>query len=225
MKHADVLAEKLLPAIYNKERGETDVMEAYRFKVIRRGTIIADGVAGMKEAEGYIGKCSPDRDVRWQDTFETDGKGTRLKRITLPEPLNIRDFSALTGISPSVTARWLYLNGRTVRDFNLKLTFREMREIAEEHGFFCEKKPECRWSRNGRHADGKDAIRGRINEEIRKRNIPKTEIAERCGFDRKILYGGFCMSLPYFARLCEVLHVSAEYLLFGDGSGGDETGE
>ena len=55
-------------------------------------------------------------------------------------------------------------------------------------------------------------------EEIRKKNRSKTSIAKQCGFDRKILSikaNGKGIHLPYFARLCAVLNVSADYLLFG----------
>jgi len=55
----------------------------------------------------------------------------------------------------------------------------------------------------------------RIDEEIYKQNKSKTQIARNCRFDRKTLYGHSKLSLPYFARLCAELHVSADYLLFG----------
>ena len=61
-------------------------------------------------------------------------------------------------------------------------------------------------------------IRGlwdRVEEAIGKENISKAELARRCGFDRKILHGQTNMYLPYFARMCAELHVSADYLLFG----------
>lgn len=55
----------------------------------------------------------------------------------------------------------------------------------------------------------------RLEEEIDKQNISKTELARRCGFERKVLYGYSNIHLPYFARLCAELNVSADYLLFG----------
>ena len=55
----------------------------------------------------------------------------------------------------------------------------------------------------------------RVDEEIYKQNRTKKDIADQCGFDRKILSSCGNMSLPYFARLCSALHVSADYLLFG----------
>ncbi len=55
----------------------------------------------------------------------------------------------------------------------------------------------------------------RLNDEICKQNRTKKDIAEQCGFDRKNLNGYSNLSLPYFARLCSALHVSADYLLFG----------
>jgi len=55
----------------------------------------------------------------------------------------------------------------------------------------------------------------RVNDEIYKQNRTKKNVAEQCGFDRKLLSNYSNLSLPYFARLCNVLHVSADYLLFG----------
>lgn len=58
----------------------------------------------------------------------------------------------------------------------------------------------------------------RLEEEIYQQNRTKKDIARQCGFDRKILIrscGHDNICLPYFARLCAVLNVSADYLLFG----------
>ena len=57
----------------------------------------------------------------------------------------------------------------------------------------------------------------RIEDEIRKQNRSKASVAEQCDFNRKNLYAKRNgMFLPYFARLCAVLNVSADYLLFGE---------
>lgn len=55
----------------------------------------------------------------------------------------------------------------------------------------------------------------RIDEEIYNQDRTKKDIAKQCGFDRKLLSSYSNLSLPYFARLCSVLNVSAYYLLFG----------
>jgi len=55
----------------------------------------------------------------------------------------------------------------------------------------------------------------RINDEIRRQNRTKKDIAERCGFDRKALFGYGNISLPNLAKLCKELDVSADYILFG----------
>ncbi len=60
----------------------------------------------------------------------------------------------------------------------------------------------------------------RINDEIHRQNRTKTDVAKMCRFNRKALNGDFNLSLPYFARLCAELHVSADYLLFGKESAG-----
>ncbi len=55
----------------------------------------------------------------------------------------------------------------------------------------------------------------RVDQEICNQNKTKKDIAKQCGFDRRILSSYSNLSLPYLARLCAVLHVSADYLLFG----------
>ena len=55
----------------------------------------------------------------------------------------------------------------------------------------------------------------RINNEIQKQNRSKLDVATRCGFDRKVLYGYSNISLPNLKKLCIELNVSADYLLFG----------
>ncbi len=61
----------------------------------------------------------------------------------------------------------------------------------------------------------------RINSEIANQNRTKKDIARQCGFNRKILSSRdkYICTL-YFARLCSVLKVSADYLLFGEEYGG-----
>ena len=60
-----------------------------------------------------------------------------------------------------------------------------------------------------------DGLWERIEEEIHAQNKNKAQVAKNCRFDRKTLYGHTNLSLPYFARLCAELNVSADYLLFG----------
>ena len=54
----------------------------------------------------------------------------------------------------------------------------------------------------------------RIDEEIYKQKKTKKDIADQCGFSRKTLSSYSNLSIVYFARLCSVLNVSADYLLF-----------
>lgn len=55
----------------------------------------------------------------------------------------------------------------------------------------------------------------RINSVISEQKMNKHEIAEKCGFDRKILSSYRNISLTYFARICEELNISADFFLFG----------
>lgn len=60
----------------------------------------------------------------------------------------------------------------------------------------------------------------RVNDEIRKQHESKKLIAEKCGFNRKILdtpkRNNRYIRVVYFTRLCAELKVSADYLLFGE---------
>ena len=59
----------------------------------------------------------------------------------------------------------------------------------------------------------------RIQEARILRNITQDQLAEKCGFERKMLYNpkhnGRYIRIVYFARICSALRVSADYLLFG----------
>lgn len=55
----------------------------------------------------------------------------------------------------------------------------------------------------------------RVDKEIYNQNKTKKDVAKQCGFDRRVLSTYSNLSLPYLVRLCNVLHVSADYLLFG----------
>lgn len=55
----------------------------------------------------------------------------------------------------------------------------------------------------------------RINNEIYRQDKTKKDIAQKCGFDRRVLLGYDNISLPNLALLCRELNVSADYLLFG----------
>lgn len=56
----------------------------------------------------------------------------------------------------------------------------------------------------------------RVNTEIRLQGRKKTDIAEKCGFDRKILSEKRNMSVSFLGALCKELEISADYLLFGN---------
>lgn len=63
----------------------------------------------------------------------------------------------------------------------------------------------------------------RINSVFSDQEITKNEVAEKCGFDRKILSAHANITLTYFARLCEELNVSADFFLFGLNKNKEET--
>ena len=67
-----------------------------------------------------------------------------------------------------------------------------------------------------------DGFWDRLDEEIRKRGLNKKLLSQMCGIDRKMLYNpkrnDRYIRLVYFARICNALRVSADYLLFGEGN-------
>ena len=52
-----------------------------------------------------------------------------------------------------------------------------------------------------------------INDEIYRQNKTKKEIAERCGFEKSVMFE--YNNLAILILLCKELNVSADYLLFG----------
>lgn len=60
-----------------------------------------------------------------------------------------------------------------------------------------------------------DAMWTRINKEIIRQDLTKNELATKCCFAHGNLYNNRSIALPYFARVCAELHVSADYILFG----------
>lgn len=69
-----------------------------------------------------------------------------------------------------------------------------------------------------------DGFWDRVDEEIRRQNKTKLQVARKCRFERKTLYrpkqNNRYIHLVYFRRLCVELNVSADYLLFGEGKEG-----
>lgn len=65
-----------------------------------------------------------------------------------------------------------------------------------------------------------DGFWDRLDEEIRKQNKSKSQVAKKCRFSRRILIrpkqNDRYIRVVYFARLCAELNISADYLLFGE---------
>lgn len=60
-----------------------------------------------------------------------------------------------------------------------------------------------------------DEFYNRINQVCKQTGLTKTEIARRCGFDRKVLMkkGEILMGVYNFAKFCEVTHADANWIL------------
>ena len=56
----------------------------------------------------------------------------------------------------------------------------------------------------------------RLDDVIYSQGRQKKEIAQKCGFDRKLLSNYNNLSVAYLILLCKELNISADYLLFGN---------
>ena len=56
----------------------------------------------------------------------------------------------------------------------------------------------------------------RLDDVIRSQGRQKKEVAQKCGFDRKLLSNYNNLSVAYLILLCKELNISADYLLFGN---------
>ncbi len=116
-------------------------MAVYRLQVIRKGTIIVDGVDSLEEAQEYIESCNPVDDVSWSDFLETMDGGIELKKISIPDSMVIREFAGRIDVRPAEIIKWLFLRGK-VKQFDSEIGFDDMKEFADGYGFICEKETE-----------------------------------------------------------------------------------
>lgn len=119
-------------------------MAVYRLKVIRKGTIIVEGVDSLEQAIEYIESCNPIDDVSWSDFLETMDGGTELKNISIPDAMTIREFADKINIRQAEVIKWLFLRGKVV---NIKsvIGFEDMKEFADKYGFICEREEEAKY--------------------------------------------------------------------------------
>lgn len=61
-----------------------------------------------------------------------------------------------------------------------------------------------------------EEIWDRLDEEIKRSKLTKKEVAKRCGFDRKNLFGRRNMGILFFEKVCKVLDISTDYILYGN---------
>ena len=112
-------------------------MAVYRLQVMRKGTIIVDGVDSLEEAQEYIESCNPVDEVSWSDFLETMDGGIELKKIRIPDSMVIREFADKIGVRQAEIIRWLFLRGK-VASCKSPIGFNDMKEFAEKYGFICE---------------------------------------------------------------------------------------
>lgn len=113
-------------------------MAVYRLQVMRKGTIIVDGVESMEEAQEYIESCNPIDDVSWSDFLDTMDGGIELKKISIPESMAIREFAGRIGVRQAEIIKWLFLHGK-VANYKSVIGFDDMKEFADQYGFICER--------------------------------------------------------------------------------------
>lgn len=114
-------------------------MAVYRLQVMRKGTIIVDGVDSMEEAQEYIESCNPIDDVSWSDFLETMDGGIELKKISIPDSMVIREFADKIDVRQAEIIKWLFLRGKIANGFDSEISFDDMKEFADGYGFICEK--------------------------------------------------------------------------------------
>lgn len=113
-------------------------MAVYRLQVMRKGTIIVDGVDSLEEAQEYIESCNPVDDVSWSDFLETINDGIELQKISIPDFMVIREFADKIGVRPAEIIKWLFLRGK-VANYKSVIGFDDMKEFSDQYGFICEK--------------------------------------------------------------------------------------
>lgn len=116
-------------------------MAVYRLQVMRKGTIIVDGVDSLEDAQEYIESCNPVDDVSWSDFLETMDGGIELKKISIPDSMAIREFADKIGVRQAEIIKWLFLRGK-IANVKSVIGFADMKEFADQYGFICEKEVE-----------------------------------------------------------------------------------
>lgn len=114
-------------------------MAVYRLQVMRKGTIIVDGVDSLEDAKEYIEGCNPVDDVNWSDFLETMDGGIELRRIEVPDFMEIREFADKINVRQAEIIKWLFLRGKVARNWKSPIEFDDMKEFADGYGFICEK--------------------------------------------------------------------------------------
>ena len=114
-------------------------MGVYRLQVMRKGTIIVDGVDSLEDAQEYIKSCNSIDNVSWSDFLETMDGGIELKKISIPDSMAIREFADKIDVRQAEIIKWLFLRGKVARNWKSPIEFDDMKEFADGYGFICER--------------------------------------------------------------------------------------
>ena len=114
-------------------------MGVYKLQVLRKGTIIVDDVDSLEEAQEYIESCNPVDDVNWSDFLEAMDGGMELRKISIPESMEIREFADKINVRQAEIIKWLFLRGKVARNWKSPIGFGDMKEFADGYGFICER--------------------------------------------------------------------------------------
>ena len=117
-------------------------MGVYRLQVMRKGTIIVDGVDSLENAQEYIKSCNSIDNVSWSDFLETMDGGIELKKISIPDSMAIREFADKIDVRQAEIIKWLFLRGKVARNWKSPIEFDDMKKFADGYGFICEKEME-----------------------------------------------------------------------------------
>lgn len=117
-------------------------MGVYRLQVMRKGTIIVDGVDSLEDAKEYIESCNSIDNVSWSDFLVAMDGGIELKKISIPDSMAIREFADKIGVRQAEIIKWLFLRGKVARNWKSPIEFDDMKEFADGYGFICEREGE-----------------------------------------------------------------------------------
>ncbi len=109
---------------------------SFRYSVTRQGNILKYRIDGNT----FDGKNIPEEMVfATKEEAEYRCKELNGEIIKTPPAMLIKDFADKIKVSPAEIIKWLFLRGKIAKNYYSEIWFEDMKELADEHGFICEK--------------------------------------------------------------------------------------